>query len=642
MRKALSYHSTPWILSFAMVLSLISACSGGGQADVTAEDGILDLRDLDMANEHPLNLDGEWRFYWRDTSSSNADQDSFITTLDVPNTWNGLKVNDQKLPGAGFGTYYLTILLPAKPVQYALAFPTAGTAYDLYVDDELMGGAGICSSDPELAKPESQPKIYNLGKRSKQLNLRIDVSNHHHRSGGLWESITFGESSVVYLHHEDKLAMQLFMFGALFIMGIYQLGIFSFTTRNRGALFFGIFCLMISIRQLTTGQIYILTLLPSLSWSSLIKIEYLTFYLGIPVFFQFIYNQFPLEVERNISRIVWVVSVVFAILVLISSPAIFTATLLYYQLFSMVVTIYMLYALGLALIRGEEGSTLILFGFVIIVITFLNDVLNAHNILNTGYLVSVGLLIFILTQAFLISLRFSRAYSTIDYQRTKLERTNSAYQSEIETRKSAELEVLKHKDHLEDLVKKRTEDLEEANLRLNELSRVDGLTGIANRRRLDEELLREWRRMLRKKQPLSVIICDIDHFKLYNDTYGHQQGDICLTRVAQAIKNSINRPADLAARYGGEEFCLVLPETTQEGAAVLAEVIRKNVRKLNVEHESSPVSNLVTLSLGVASLIPDQNSKPVVLLEAADRALYQAKGNGRDRVEVNLPDSDQT
>ena len=142
--------------------------------------------------------------------------------------------------------------------------------------------------------------------------------------------------------------------------------------------------------------------------------------------------------------------------------------------------------------------------------------------------------------------------------------------------------------------------------------------------------------MLRQKRPLSLVMCDIDHFKLYNDTYGHQQGDKCLTQVATAIKESVNRPGDLVARYGGEEFCIILPETDQQGAKQIAEVIRKNVVGLDLEHTSSKVASVITLSLGVASILPDRDSQPSLLIEAADRALYQAKGNGRNRVEVNL------
>ena len=628
---------------FLLMLSLfISSCGNGNNWSAEVTDGLLDIRDRDLSAAGPINLDGEWRFYYRDSAAATEAGDSLISVVDVPDSWNGLRVKGTKLSGQGLGSYYLTILLPARPLHYALAVPTVGTAYDLFIDDVLMGGVGICSSDPDLASPEYAPKVYDLGERSKQLNIRFDVSNHHHRLGGLWSGISFGEVAKIYTQWDNKLALELFMIGTLFIMGIYHLGIFSLTTRGWGALFFGIFCLLIGIRTLTTGQIYLLTLWPNISWTSLIRIEYLTFYLGIPIFFQFIYDQFPHEINKYFGMGVWIISGCFSLLVLFTAPLIFTSSLVYFQLFSFAVLVYLTYALGLALIRGEEGSALILFGFVIITITFLNDVLHASNYLRTGYLFSLGFLVFIMTQAFLISLRYSKAYATIDSQRVKLERTNTAYQSEIETRRSVEQEVLRHKDHLEDLVKTRTADLEAANERLKELSRVDGLTGIANRRRLDEELLREWRRLGRKELPLSVILCDIDHFKYYNDTYGHQKGDDCLVKVAQAIKKSVNRPADLATRYGGEEFCIVLPETTQEGAAILAEIIRENIKDLKIEHSSSPVSKWVTLSLGVASLIPDQNGQPLVLLQAADRALYQAKGNGRDRVEVNLPTQAQS
>ena len=368
----------------------------------------------------------------------------------------------------------------------------------------------------------------------------------------------------------------------------------------------------------------------------LIKLEYLTFYTGIPIFFLFVRLQFPDELNARVTQAVVGISALFVLLVVFTRVDTFSATLTYFQPLSLLIMLYVIYGLVLAFIRGEEGSTMVLVGFLSIVITFMNDMLYVANVLHTGHLISLGLLIFILTQAFLISIRFSKAYTTIELQRTKLERTNTAYQAEIESRKSAEQEVLQHKDNLEELVEDRTAELQIANKRLEELSRVDGLTGIANRRRLDEELDREWKRMLREKRPLSVVLCDIDHFKLYNDTYGHGGGDECLIRVANAIKDSVNRPGDLTARYGGEEFCLVLPETSGMGALQIAELVRKNVYELHMEHKSSPMAEVVTLSLGVATLIPDIGSHPSVLLEAADRALYQAKGNGRNRVEQNL------
>lgn len=165
--------------------------------------------------------------------------------------------------------------------------------------------------------------------------------------------------------------------------------------------------------------------------------------------------------------------------------------------------------------------------------------------------------------------------------------------------------------------------------RLKKQSHIDGLTQIANRKYFDETFHREWLRSRRMKKPLSLIMCDIDHFKLYNDTYGHQAGDRCLKQVAQSLKASVSRPADLVARYGGEEFAVILPETAAEGAQAIAEIIQAAVEKLQIQHTSSKTADYVTMSLGIATMTSlDMPEKE--LIERADRALYAAKGSGRN------------
>jgi diguanylate cyclase (GGDEF)-like protein/PAS domain S-box-containing protein len=164
------------------------------------------------------------------------------------------------------------------------------------------------------------------------------------------------------------------------------------------------------------------------------------------------------------------------------------------------------------------------------------------------------------------------------------------------------------------------------------LASSDSLTQIANRRRFDEYLDQEWQQMVRERGALSLILCDIDCFKTYNDTYGHQAGDNCLQQVAQAINYAVKRPADLVARYGGEEFAVILPHTDAKGAVQIAEAIRSKIQFLQIPHAGSQVSQYITLSLGVASTVPVHESSPAVLIAAADKSLYQAKAEGRDRV----------
>lgn len=177
-----------------------------------------------------------------------------------------------------------------------------------------------------------------------------------------------------------------------------------------------------------------------------------------------------------------------------------------------------------------------------------------------------------------------------------------------------------------------TEQLEKVNHELQRLASVDSLTMIANRRYFDKFIENEWKRGLRKSFPLSVIMCDVDFFKDYNDTYGHPAGDLCLKKVANIITQNVNRSTDLAARYGGEEFVVVLPETDRDGAVHVAEKICQSIKDAKIEHQDSKVSNYVTISCGVATRYPNSKSEVSDLIRDADLALYEAKFQGRDRV----------
>ncbi|QXE22698.1 putative Diguanylate kinase [Richelia sinica FACHB-800] len=174
--------------------------------------------------------------------------------------------------------------------------------------------------------------------------------------------------------------------------------------------------------------------------------------------------------------------------------------------------------------------------------------------------------------------------------------------------------------------------LEVANQELKRLATIDALTQIPNRRYFDEILEQEWKRLLREQAPLSLVLCDIDYFKKYNDTYGHQAGDKCLQFVASVLSESLKRPADVVARYGGEEFSLILPNTDTTGAVHIAQSIRLAMKVHGQTHISSEISQYLTLSFGVATITPSNNISPQVLIAKADQALYQAKQAGRDRI----------
>ncbi|MCX5962608.1 MAG: GGDEF domain-containing protein [Cyanobacteria bacterium] len=211
-----------------------------------------------------------------------------------------------------------------------------------------------------------------------------------------------------------------------------------------------------------------------------------------------------------------------------------------------------------------------------------------------------------------------------------LEDYNKTLEQDVSERTLAlEIEIQERK-RAEMLAKRAELALRQANQKLESLATLDGLTQISNRRRFDEFLQHTWLMTMRDGREMSVILCDVDYFKNYNDTYGHQAGDVCLQQVAKAIQKTVQRSGDLVARYGGEEFVIVLANTDAEGAVSLAERVKSAIASLKILHSTSDVSSYVTISMGICTMVPKLTVLPESLVSCADKSLYLAKRHGRN------------
>ncbi|WOD41522.1 diguanylate cyclase [Nodosilinea sp. E11] len=228
------------------------------------------------------------------------------------------------------------------------------------------------------------------------------------------------------------------------------------------------------------------------------------------------------------------------------------------------------------------------------------------------------------------ALRAYRDIITIEQQRIELNET-------LEQLKQSQQSLQEYMHTLEVMVADRTAALSEANQQLQRLATLDGLTLVANRHRFDEYWQEQWPILTQQQQPLALILMDVDYFKQYNDHYGHLAGDDCLKQLARCLETTIKRPTDLIARYGGEEFVIMLPHTTLAGAARLAQRILDAVYRLNIPHAQSAISDRITVSLGVACLVPQVDMAIATLITSADKMLYQAKAEGRNRYCVSQP-----
>jgi signal transduction histidine kinase len=401
-------------VTFLFVLS----CSNSRQIPPKAVKGLLDLNNWELAKDGILKLDGEWEFYpfvlQDEAGELPGERKHFI---DVPKKWNGFIYKDingetREMTGVGYGTYRLKILTSLS--QVSLKSPTQGTAFSLFCGKEKKLESGIIGTTKDTSLPSRKipnPIICEISQG--ELILTLTISNFHNFTGGQWLSLLLGTPQEILEKRERNLSLDLFLAGTLFIMGLYHISLYSLRREDRSAIFFGAFCLLISLRTLLTGENYLYNLSPGISYELGIKLEYLTMYLGIPIFNEYLSSIYPLEVNSFIRKFIHWVCIPLSIFVILFSSFYFTSTLPAVQIVLLIAILSTIYILIRAIRNHRLGAKTFIFGFSFFSIVITNDILYSNQLINTGMYFPLGFVVFILSQSFLLSSRFANAFRQV-------------------------------------------------------------------------------------------------------------------------------------------------------------------------------------------------------------------------------------
>jgi diguanylate cyclase (GGDEF)-like protein len=601
-----------FLLTFSLfVLFLISGWDHQAKPHVTK--GVLSLEKWDASKDGMITLNGEWSFYWEtlDPLEIQSKQSSYIK---VPKTWD----YDARFPTKGYGMYHLKLTGLKVGEKYGLKIPVQSSAYQLWLDDELLVTVGTPGKSKATTKPGYQTNEILFKAHGETTNLFIAVSNFHYRSGGLWDNLKLGSADEIVKQSKRAIEFEAFVVGSLILSSIYHFVLFLHRRSEWILLIFSSICLAIGVRTLVVSERIIIDFIPNLSWELLIKLEYLMFYLVVPLFSWYFYYLFKAEVSKRICQFMSIISILFVTLVLCTPAVIFTKTLFIYQAFTILAILYAIGVLILAIYRRRPAALIIAIFAAIYIFTVVNDMLYVNGNIRSVNMSGFGLVFFIFSQSYIIAKGVANAFNRAEDYSRELTELNQTLENKIQIRTKS-LEESK-------------EELERLNRALTEMSYHDPLTGLANRRLFDDLYDKEWEKSLDNQSFLSIMFMDIDHFKPYNDTYGHQQGDQALVLVASTLKHCIQKYGGTVARIGGEEFIGLVAKQNAEDMLLIAEECRAAVTQLQIPHKGSLIADYVTISIGVTTVIPDEETSKRTLIKNADEALYIAKEGGRNQV----------
>nr|WP_245856179.1 ATP-binding protein [Paenibacillus rigui] len=414
------------------------------EPSIQAEQGKLDLTGWHFKNDGNKALDGEWDFFWGQLLEPGQVKAALKEgpapeRIQLPHTWNGYEQEGTKLPGSGFATFHLQVTLPASSGVMALELPTIRTAYTLWINGQPMGGSGVVGTDRATSEPSYMPRLVYFNAVDPALDIVIQVSNFDHRTGGIWNKIWLGDADKLTSNHNRSLIIDAMLIGSLLLMGLYHLGLFVMRFKERGSLYFAIFCILAGVRAMFVGEGTMFLLFPDLPWLTGLRLEYISYYLSVPLIVMFCRGLYPQVFRLGYIRAIQGTGLAASILVILLPSNIFTYVTPAYQIFTIAVCVYCIVCFTEGVRNKRDGALFVLTGVIVYTVTILIDLLYINEYIDKGNVSAIGLFYCIFMTSFIISLKSFRAFAAVETLSRQLRELNMGLEHRIKER-TAELE----------------------------------------------------------------------------------------------------------------------------------------------------------------------------------------------------------
>ncbi len=414
-------------LFIVLLVCCFNVCIASDEYPV-AINGELDLSGWDFDKNGVVKLDGQWAFYWQQLLSP---QDFFqpegITMTDsffIPGRWDGRLIEGVEQTGDGFATFRLLVKVNPAARILAIRIKEESSAYTLWINGKEVARNGVVGDSPEHMVAQYLLQLKPFVVDSDSLEFVLQVSNFHHRKGGVWFPIELGNFSDIQNRQYLAWAVDLFLFGSLLVMGLYYLFIFLLRKKEYSAIYFSVFCLLIAVRTVFTNTRFFVYLFPDFPWEIIYKIELLTVTVTFPVMLMFIHSLYPRECSRYVVRGIQAIGVLTSIFVVLVDARLSSHIVVPYQLVIVFLYLNITYVLVRAVLRKRSGAGIILIGMTLLYASIINDVLASQAIISTPFLASIGMLLLALSQSFGLARNFVAAFNSVERLSSELEQKN--------------------------------------------------------------------------------------------------------------------------------------------------------------------------------------------------------------------------